>query len=110
MPDLLTWLDQRTESALHFAQDILPHLSASLSSAQMEIPDDLTVADNGLVFAGDRQELDYLWFDVIEREGGQVYHEFRAVRLLHLVAIPFNVRSEQGALAQMRTVLRGLYN
>ncbi|MBM3126913.1 MAG: hypothetical protein FJZ87_17900, partial [Chloroflexi bacterium] len=110
MPDLLTWLDGRMESALQITQDILPRLSASFSSAHIDTPDDLTIADNGLVFAGDRQELDHLWFEVFEREGGQVYHEFRVVRLLHLVAIPFNVRSEQGALAKMRTVLRGLYN
>src|SRR5258706_3505781 len=110
MTELLTWLDQRMERALHFAQNIVPRLSASFASAQMEIPDDLTVADNGLVFAGDRQELDYLWFEVIEQEGGKAYHEYRVVRLLHLVAIPSNVRSEQGALAKMRTVLRGLYN
>ncbi len=110
MPDLLTWLDQRMENALQFAQNILPRLSASFSSAHIKTPDDLTIVDNGLVFAGDSQELDHLWFEVFEREGGQVYHEFRTVRLLHLVAIPFNVRSEQGALAKMRTVLRGLYN
>jgi hypothetical protein len=110
MSDLLTWLDRRMENALRFAQNVLPRLSSTFSSARLEIPNDLTVVDNGLVFVGDRQELDYLWFEVIEIEGGEIYHEFRVVRLLHLVAIPFNVRSEQGALAKMRTVLRGLYN
>ena len=110
MPDLLTWLDHRMENALRFTQEVLPRLSPTLDGAQMEIPDDLSVADNGLAFSGERQELDHLWFEVLEREGGDVYHEFRAVRLLYLAAIPLNVRSEQGALAKMRTVLRGLYN
>jgi hypothetical protein len=98
------------QDTLRFAQNVLPRLSNSFSSAQMDIPNDLTIVDNGLVFVGDQQELDYLWFEVIETEGGKIYHEFRVVRLLHLVAVPFNVRSEQGALAKMRTVLRGLYN
>ena len=66
--------------------------------------------DNGLIFADGRDKLDALWFEVVEREGGQTYHEFRAVRLLNLVGIPLNVRHDQGALAKMRTILRGLYN
>jgi len=51
-----------------------------------------------------------MWFQVREHEGGKDYHEYRAIRLMHLASIPLNVRSDQGALAKMRTVLRGLYN
>ena len=43
-------------------------------------------------------------------EGGKDYHEYRAIHLMHLASIPLNVRSDQGSLAKMRTVLRGLYN
>src|SRR5664280_798345 len=49
-------------------------------------------------------------FQVTEHEGGKDYHEYRAIRLMHLASIPLNVRSDPGALAKMRTVLRGLYN
>ena len=110
MPDLFSWIDQRINAALQAAETILPNLQKALQGARLEVPDDLEVSANGLVYVPGKARLDYLWFEVIEREGGKTYHEYRAMRLMHLASIPLNARSDQGALAKMRTVLRGLYN
>jgi hypothetical protein len=110
MPDLLTWLDQRMQATFEIVQSVLPRLQSFVQSSRLEIPDDLQIVDNGLRYSDGKPELDVLWFEVMENEGGRTYHEFRAVRLLHLVGIPFNVRHDQGSLAKMRTILRGLFN
>jgi hypothetical protein len=110
MPDLFSWIDQRINAALQAAETILPNLQKALQGACLEVPDDLEISANGLVYVPGKARLDYLWFEVIEREGGKTYHEYRAMRLMHLASIPLNARSDQGALAKMRTVLRGLYN
>lgn len=110
MPDLFSWIDQHFASAVRAAETLLPRLRQALAGARLDIPDDLEVHGNGLVYAAGRDELETMWFQVTEREGGREYHEYRAIRLMHLAAIPLNVRSDQGALARMRTVLRGLYN
>ena len=89
---------------------ILPRLQQVFQGARLDIPQDLEVQANSLVYAAGRDELEYMWFQVREHEGGKDYHEYRAIRLMHLASIPLNVRSDQGALAKMRTVLRGLYN
>ena len=57
----------------------------------------------------DRNELDYLVFQVIEREGPREYQGYRAVRLLQLRYISMEARRDAGLLQKMRTVLRGLY-
>jgi len=110
MPDLFSWIDQRISAAVHAAEEYLPFLEQALRDASLDTPDDLDITANGLAYVPGKDELDYLWFQVTEREGGQTYHEYRAIQLLHLAAIPLNVRSDQGSLAKMRTVLRGLYN
>jgi len=110
MPDLFSWIDQRMSSALQTAEAYLPRLEQALAGARLEVPADLEVLENGLVYVPGRDELETLWFHVLEREGGRVYESYRAVHLMHLAAIPLNVRGDQGALAKMRTVLRGLFN
>jgi len=110
MPELFNWIDQRISAAVQAAETILPRLQQVFQGARLDIPQDLEVQANSLVYAAGKDELDYMWFQVREHEGGKDYHEYRAIRLMHLASIPLNVRSDQGALAKMRTVLRGLYN
>jgi hypothetical protein len=74
----------------------------------LNIPNDLEVRGTELLF-NDRNELDYLLFQVIEREGGKEYVGYRAVRLLQLRYISLEARRDAGLLQKMRTVLRGLY-
>ena len=74
----------------------------------LSIPNDLEVHGTELLF-NDRNELDYLLFQVIEREGGKEYIGYRAVRLLQLRYISLEARRDAGLLQKMRTVLRGLY-
>ncbi|NJC87295.1 MAG: serine-rich protein [Desulfuromonas sp.] len=110
MPDLFSWINGRINSAVQAAEALLPKLEQAFRGAHLEVPDDLDVTANGLVYAPGKPQLDYLWFEVTAREGGKAYHEYRAMRLMHLASIPLNARGDQGALAKMRTVLRGLYN
>jgi hypothetical protein len=74
----------------------------------LHIPDDLEVAGTELQFNA-RSELDYILFQVSEREGGRSYPGYRAVRLLQLRYIALEARRDAGLLQKMRTVLRGLY-
>jgi hypothetical protein len=74
----------------------------------LNIPNDLEVIRTELQF-NDRNELDYLLFQVTEREGGKEYAGYRAVRLLQLRYISLEARRDAGLLQKMRTVLRGLY-
>ena len=110
MSDLFSWIDQRIASAVLTAEQLLPYLQQGFRGARLDIPNDLEVQANSLVYVPGKDELDHMWFQVKEHEGGKDYHEYRAIRLMHLASIPLNVRSDQGALAKMRTVLRGLYN
>jgi len=110
MSDLFRWIDQRIASAVEAAETLLPWLLQGFRGAHLDVPEDLEVLANSLVYVPGKDELDHMWFQVHEREGGRDYHEYRAIRLMHLASIPLNVRSDQGALAKMRTVLRGLYN
>jgi hypothetical protein len=71
-------------------------------------PQDLDIHAAGIVFAADRDQMDYLWFHVTERENGQTYFGYRVVRLLQVKAIPVEVRSDAGLLQKMRAILRGL--
>ena len=73
-------------------------------------PDDLTVLDNGIVFAAGEDRLEYLWFHLVEREGGQEYDLWRVVALRMLRYLPQETRQEPGLVERMRTVLTGLYN
>jgi len=78
------------------------------SKSQLSIPNDLEVEATELHF-NDKNELDYLVFQVTEREGAQEYKGYRAVRLLQLRYISLESRRDAGLLQKMRTVLRGLY-
>lgn len=70
--------------------------------------DDLRVLSSGAEFDGDH--LDYLWFELEEREAGRTYHTFKAIKLRALTHIPVEVRDDPTVLGKMVTVLRGLYN
>jgi len=70
-------------------------------------PEDLLIHASGVEFTAARDRLDYLWFEVTEREAGREYHNFRIVRLLHVKFLPVEVHSEAGLLQKMRSVLRG---
>lgn len=74
----------------------------------LSIPNDLEVEGTELHF-NEQNELDYLLFQVTEREGHQEYRGYRAVRLLQLRYISLEARRDAGLLQKMRTVLRGLY-
>ncbi len=73
-------------------------------------PNDLTILNNGMAFVDGRDELDHLWFEVIEREDGQEYHLFRVVRIKMLRYLPQESRQDAGLLDTMRAALTGLYN
>jgi hypothetical protein len=72
-------------------------------------PNDLEVERSGVCFVDGRDEMDYLWYRLREREGGREYAGYRVVRLLQLNFLPLEARTDPGLLQKMRTVLRGLY-
>jgi hypothetical protein len=105
------WIETSAARASQIAFGLFPHAREALSGAVLLTPDDLEVIDNGLVFTGDDPDrLKFMWFQVLEREGGQIYREFRVVRLMQLRLIPMDVRADPGVLSRMRSVLRGLYS
>ena len=111
MPAFKDWLDDSIQRSTHFAQTWMPLLARKLPVRGIEVPQDLEVHDNGLVAMPDRGDrLSYLWWHLTEREQGQDFQEYRALHLMQLSNIPLNARSDEGILAKMRVVLRGLYN
>jgi hypothetical protein len=72
-------------------------------------PDDLNEIDRGIVTSDYARQLDYLWFQVEEKDNGKIYKGFRVVRLLELKFIPLDARADAGLLQKMRTVLRSIY-
>jgi len=72
-------------------------------------PDDLNEIDRGIVSSDFGRQLDYLWFQVEEKDNGKVYKGFRVVRLLELKFIPLDARADAGLLQKMRSVLRSIY-
>ena len=105
------WTDTSREAISQTLERISPWFRERFAGAVLEVPDDLQVLDNGLVYAeGDTRRLKYLWFQVVEQEGGQAYPEYRVARLMQLTLVPLDVRADPGVLARMRTVLRGLYS
>lgn len=72
-------------------------------------PDDLNEINRGFVPSSDKKSLDYMWFEVEEKENETVYRGFRVVRLLELKFIPLDARADAGLLQKMRSVLRSLY-
>ncbi len=86
-----------------------------LHSLRPALPDDLTIAKNGLVMARDAQgqavdELDHLWFQVVEREAGQAYAGVKVVKLLMLRYLPQETKKDAGLVAKTKAALVGLYN
>ena len=61
----------------------------------LNIPNDLEVNRTDLQF-NDQNELDYLLFQVTEREGGKEYAGYRAVRLMQLRYISLEARRDAG--------------
>lgn len=80
------------------------------SEGRRAAPTDLVVQDSGMVFADGKDRLDYLWFRVLEREGGHEYDLYRVVQLKMLRYLPQETRQEAGLLDTMRAALTGLYN
>ncbi|MDR7574236.1 MAG: hypothetical protein QN194_15090, partial [Armatimonadota bacterium] len=72
-------------------------------------PEDLQILDNGIRFADGRDEMEYLWFRVREREDGREYDLWRVVRLGLLRYLPQEHRQEPGIVEKMRAILVGLY-
>ncbi len=105
------WIETNTSRFSRTLDGISGSLREAFSSVDLLTPDDLDILDNGLVYdEADAHRLKYMWFHVIEREGGHAYQEYRVVHLLQLRLIPMDVRADPGVLARMRTVLRGLYS
>src|SRR3990172_579789 len=93
-------------------RDLLPRMPDWLLPQRTKlpvIPNDLEVERSGVCFVEGRDELDYLWYRLREREGGREYAGYRVVRLLQLSFFPLESRADPGLLQKMRTVLRGLY-
>ncbi len=104
------WIENSTAKFSQTMGSLSGRFQKAFPAANLTIPNDLDVLDNGLVYDEENaQHLKYLWFQVNEREGGQSYLEYRVVRLIQLRLIPLDVRADPGVLARMRTVLRGLY-
>jgi hypothetical protein len=79
-------------------------------SGQSAATHDLSVTDNGMVFADGEDRLEYLWFRLVEREAGREYPLHRVVRLQMLRYLPQEARQEAGLLDTMRAALTGVYN
>lgn len=60
MSDLFSWIDQRISTAVHAAETLLPYLQQGFRGAHLDIPDDLEVQANSLVYTPGKDELDYL--------------------------------------------------
>ena len=104
------WIETNTTRFNRTLDGISGRIRQVFPGVDLLTPDDLDILDNGLVYdETNGQRLKYLWFHVVEREGGQAYQEYRVVQLLQLRLIPMDVRADPGVLARMRTVLRGLY-
>ena len=104
------WVETRTARISQLVDQALPCFQEFFGQSRLSTPADLDVLDNGLVFDQDSAGfLRSMWFHVLEHEGGRTYRGYRAVHLLQLSLIPMDVRNDQGALAKMRIVLRGLY-
>ncbi len=73
----------------------------------LDIPDDLDVLDNGIHFVDGKDEVDYLWYYIREREAGQVYEGFRVVRLVQLDYLAMETRMDPELLKKMWQVLWG---
>jgi hypothetical protein len=65
------------------------------------LPDDLTIEKNGLVMGQNGKgevvdELDHLWFHVVEREAGRAYAGYKVVKLLMLRYLPQEAKKDAG--------------
>ena len=91
---------------------IIEHLVEKIpwlrAQQRLSIPNDLEVEGTELHF-NEHNELDYILFQVTEREGNREYTGYRTVRLLQLRYIALEARRDAGLLQKMRTVLRGIY-
>jgi hypothetical protein len=79
------------QSHVRNIRDWLPRMPEWLSPHRAKppvIPDDLEVERSGVSFVDGRDELDYLWYRLREREGGREYAGYRVVRLLQLSFLP----------------------
>ena len=79
------------------------------------LPNDLTIGHSGLaMIAGPdgkpTDEMDYLWFEVSEREAGETYTGYKVVKLLMLRYLPQEAKKDAGLVAKTRSALVGLYN
>jgi hypothetical protein len=99
----------RISETIRRANDLCPEW-LRIKDTRLHIPNDLEVKEAGIVFIQGKDQLDYLWFRVTEREGKQVYSGYRVVRLLQLRFIPVEARTDAGLLQKMRTALRGMYS
>ncbi len=100
---------KRFSEAIHQVRKICPAWLRE-KPVVMHIPEDLTVEESGVEFATGKDHMDYLWFRVVEQEGGQTYRGYRVVRLMQLRYIPLEARADAGLLQKMRTALRGMYS
>jgi hypothetical protein len=106
----------------------LTRLFKQSKTAYDPTPDDLTILSSGVQkisavrpAAGTseaddgrqtipRDELDYLWYQVEEREAGRRYTGYKVVKLIMLRYLPQDARHDAGLVAKTKTALVGLYN
>ncbi len=100
---------KRLSQTIHQAGQVCPSWLRG-QRATLHLPDDLQVDQSGVAFVDGKDQLDYLWFQVVEKEGGRAYPGYRVVRLLQLRYIPLEARADAGLLQKMRTALRGMYS
>jgi hypothetical protein len=100
---------EQFSKAIHQVTQICPAWLRK-EQVKLHLPDDLRVEASGVVFMDGKDQMDYLWFRVVEWEDGQAYPGYRIVRLLQLRYIPLEARADAGLLQKMRTALRGMYS
>ena len=55
-------------------------------------------------------EMDHLWFEVVEHEAGREYAGCKIVKLLMLRYLPQEAKKDAGLVAKTKSALVGLYN
>lgn len=81
--------------------------TAAAPRRAFSVPNDLTVLDTQPVFDGD--ELDYIHYHLVEREGGRTYEVHRVVRLAMLRYLPAQLQHDPAIIGKMQSALNGFY-
>jgi len=79
------------------------------TGASPSVPVDLEVYRSEAVY-DDGGRLDYLYYDLVEREGGATYRVHKAVKLVALDFLPKETREQVTLIQRMQKALKGVYS